>query len=79
MPEQGKRVGVIVKYGDSELKQAKRVWIILLTDVDLGTMAITAGWGASTMHGILARHRIAPHRLRLSETSTGPNFREKVC
>ena len=67
-----------MKYGESELKQAKRVWIILLPDEDLGTMAITAGSGASTTHGILARHRIAPRRLRLSETSTGPNFREKV-
>lgn len=68
-----------MKYDDSELEQAKWAWIILLPDEDLGTMAITAGWGPSTMHGILARHRIALRRLRLSETSTGPNFREKVC
>ena len=41
-------------------------------------LAKTVGIGASTAHGILAAHRLAPHRVRQFKVSTDPKFAEKT-
>ncbi len=42
-------------------------------------LAKTVGIGASTAHGILAAHRLAPHRVRQFKVSTDPEFTRKTC
>ena len=41
-------------------------------------LAKKVGIGASTAHGILAAHRLAPHRVRQFKVSTDPKFAEKT-
>ena len=41
-------------------------------------LAKTVGIGASTAHGILAAHRLAPHRVRQFKVSTDPEFTKKT-
>ena len=41
-------------------------------------LAAVVGLAASTVHGILSRHKIAPHRWRHFKISTDPEFDEKA-
>ena len=44
----------------------------------LRALAAVVGLAVSTVHGILSRHKIAPHRWRHFKVSTDPDFEEKV-